>query len=156
EVTNDFIDSLPQHFPIRQYALDRLRESAQTFGAAPVLGREIANFRGRGRGARSQFFEYLVLLRMMVGTRVDLEIGDDGPDHLVVGPLSSIKDVELLLKNAEQLFNVAMLLAQEINNHREHGRSLVWPSGRARQQAWSTGAASLAHCSCYRVFATVV
>src|SRR5208282_5984180 len=44
EVANDVVDSVPRDYPIHhQYTLDRLRDPAQTFGSAPVLGREIAN-----------------------------------------------------------------------------------------------------------------
>ena len=48
EVRNDVIDSLPQEFPISQYTLDCLRDPAQTFGAPAMIGREIAEPRGRG------------------------------------------------------------------------------------------------------------
>ncbi len=98
EVANDVVDGLPQNIPIRQYTLDRLHDPPQTFGAAPMLGREIANICSCGGIARFQLLEYRVLLRMMVGIRVDLEIGDDRPDNLVVRPLCPIKDVQLPLK----------------------------------------------------------
>jgi hypothetical protein len=55
---------------------------------------------------------------MMVGIGIDLEIGNDRQDNLVIRHLSAIKDPQLLLKNEEQLFDVAMFLAQQINNHR--------------------------------------
>src|SRR5215469_17760972 len=49
EVANDALDGLPWDFPVHQYALDRLRNAAQTLGAAAVLGREITDTCG-GRG----------------------------------------------------------------------------------------------------------
>jgi len=55
---------------------------------------------------------------MMVDIGIDLEIGNNCPDNLVVRPLSAIKNAQLLLKHKEQLFDVAMFLAQKINNHR--------------------------------------
>ena len=97
---------------------DRLHNPAQTLGAFPMLVREIANNCSRDRIARSQLLEYHVLLRMMVGIGIDLEIGDDRPENLVIRPLCAIKDAQLLLKNEEQLFDVAMFLAQKIDNHR--------------------------------------
>ena len=48
EVANDIIDGLSQEFPISQYALDCLCDPTQTFGARPMIGREIADVRGRG------------------------------------------------------------------------------------------------------------
>ncbi len=84
-------------------ALDCLRDPAQTFGSAPVLGCEIANICSRGGIARVQLLEYHVLLRMMVGIGIDLEIGNNCPDNLVVRSLSAIKNAQLLLKNKEQL-----------------------------------------------------
>ena len=92
EVANDAVDGLPPDFPIRQYTLDCLRHPLQTFGAAPVLGREIANICSRRGIARFQLLEYNVLLGMMVGTGIDQEIGDNRVDNHVVRPLSAIKD----------------------------------------------------------------
>src|SRR5262245_54995597 len=66
EVANDAIDSLPGNDPVGKYGLDRLRNLAQTFGAAPVAGGKIADRGSRGRVARCQFPEDHVLLRMMV------------------------------------------------------------------------------------------
>jgi hypothetical protein len=54
---------------------------------------------------------------MMVGSGIDQKIGDNRVDNLVVRPLSAIKDAQLPLKNQEQLFNVAMFLAQGVNDH---------------------------------------
>ncbi len=71
EVENDVLDGMPRDFQIRQYTLDRLRDPPQPFGAAPVLGREIANSFSRGGIALSQLPEYHVLLGMMVGMGVD-------------------------------------------------------------------------------------
>ena len=48
EVENDVVDGMSQDFPIRQYTLNRLRDPPQKFGAAPVLGGEIANICSRG------------------------------------------------------------------------------------------------------------
>ena len=53
----------------------------------------------------------------MAGIGIDQEIGDHRVDNLVVRPLSTIKDAQLPLKNQEQLFDVAMFLAQRVNDH---------------------------------------
>ena len=53
----------------------------------------------------------------MVGSGIDEEIGDNRVHYLVIRPLSAIEDAQLPLKNREQLFNVAMFLAQRINDH---------------------------------------
>jgi hypothetical protein len=112
EVANHVIDGVPQDAPIPQHTLDRLHNSAQTFGTLPMLGREIANICSSGRIARSQLLEYNFLLRMMVNLWIDLEIANNRPDNLVVRPLSPLKNAQLLLKNEEQLFDVAMFSAQ--------------------------------------------
>jgi hypothetical protein len=54
---------------------------------------------------------------MVVGVRVNLEIGDNRVDYLVVRALSASEDAQLPLKNEEQLFDVAMFLAQNVNDH---------------------------------------
>ena len=113
EVANDIGNCVPQEFPIDQYTLDRLRDPAQTFGSAPVLGREIANICSCRGIARFQLLKDHILLGMMVGIGIALEIGNDCPDDLVVRPLSAIKDAQLLLKNEKQLFDIAMFLAQK-------------------------------------------
>jgi hypothetical protein len=43
EVANHIVDGVPHDVPIPQHTLDRLHSPAQTFGAIPMLGREIAN-----------------------------------------------------------------------------------------------------------------
>jgi len=54
---------------------------------------------------------------MVVGIGIDLEISDDRMDNLVVRALSASEDAQFPLKNEEQLFNVAMFLAQTLNDH---------------------------------------
>lgn len=117
EVANDVVDGLPQQFPISQYTLDRLRDPVQTFSTPPVIGREIADIRGRGGIAHLQLLEYDILQWMVAGIGIDLEISDHRMDNLVVRVLSASKNAELPLKNAEQLFYVAMLLVQDFNDH---------------------------------------
>src|SRR5262245_49105018 len=66
EVANDAINSLPGNDPVGKYGLDRLRNLAQTFSAAPVLGGKIGDDYRRGKVARCQFPEDYVLLLMVV------------------------------------------------------------------------------------------
>src|SRR5215471_5444870 len=101
EVPNDVIDGLPQEFPISQYTLDCLRDPAQTLGASAMIGREIADPRGRGGIARLQLFEYYVLQRMVPGIGIDLKISDNRVDDLVVRALSPSEEAQLPLKNQE-------------------------------------------------------
>src|SRR5437879_4444082 len=81
EVANDVVDGLAQEFPIGEYILDCVGDPAQTFGAPPVIGREIADLRGRGGIAQLQFLEYPVLQRMVVGIGIDLEISNNRMDY---------------------------------------------------------------------------
>jgi hypothetical protein len=111
EVANSAVDDLPWDFPIRQYALDCLRDAAQTLGTAAVLGREIANTDGGRRIAHFQLLEDQVLLRVVVGIGIDFEIRDNCPDNLVVRPLSPSKEAQLPLENEKQLLDVPMFLA---------------------------------------------
>src|ERR1700758_3734250 len=99
EVANDVVDGLAQEFPISEYILDRAGDPAQTFCALAVIGREIADLRGRGGIAQLQLLEYPVLQRMVVGIGVDLEIGNSRMDDLVVRAFSPREDVQLPLKN---------------------------------------------------------
>src|SRR5215468_6052450 len=117
EVANDVVNCLPQEFPISQYTLDCLRDPAQTLGASAMIGREIANPRGRGGIACLQLFEYYVLQRMVAGIGIDLEISDHRMDNLVVRALSASEEAQLPLKNQEQRFHVAMLLTQDVDDH---------------------------------------
>jgi hypothetical protein len=117
EVPNDVIDGLSQEFPISQYTPDRLRDPAQTFGAFPMIGSEIADPPGRGGIAHLQLFEYYVLQRMMADIGIDLEISDNRVDDLVVRALSASEEAQLPLKNQEQRFVVAVLFAQNIDDH---------------------------------------
>jgi len=48
---------------------------------------------------------------MVVDIGIDFEIRHDCPDNLVVRSLAATKEAEFALKNAEQLFDVAMFLA---------------------------------------------
>src|ERR1700758_1087449 len=117
EVANDVVHGLAQEFPISEYILDCVGDPAQTISASTVIGRKIADLRGRGGIAHLQFLEYPVLQRMVVGIGIDLKISDNGMDDLVVGAFSPREDVQLPLKNEKQLFDVAMFLAQDFNNH---------------------------------------
>jgi hypothetical protein len=54
---------------------------------------------------------------MVAGIGIDLEISDHRMDNLVVRVLSASENAQLLLKNAEQLFDVAMFLAQDFDDH---------------------------------------
>src|ERR1700756_1417816 len=94
-----------------------MRDPAQTFGAPPVISREIADLRGGSGIAHLQLLEYHVLQRMVVGIRIDLEITDDRVDDLVVRAVSASEDAQLPLKNEEQLLDVAMFLAQDFDDH---------------------------------------
>jgi hypothetical protein len=52
---------------------------------------------------------------MVAGIGIDLEISHNRMDNFVIGALSASEDAQLPLQN--QRFNVAMLLAQDINDH---------------------------------------
>src|SRR6516165_2229654 len=116
EVANDVIDGLPQEFPTSQHALDCLRDPTQTFSAPTVIGRKIADLRGHGKIARLQLLEYHILQRMVIGIGIDLEIGDNRVDNLVVGAPAASEDGQLSFKNEEQPLDIAMLLAQNVDD----------------------------------------
>lgn len=82
-----------------------------------MIGREIADLRGGGGIAHLQLLEYPVFQRVVVDVGVDLEISDNRMDYLVVRALSPREDIELPFKNEKQLFDVAMFLAQDVDNH---------------------------------------
>ena len=68
-------------------------------------------------GSRSfQLFENDVLFRMMVALGVVLEILDDGLQDFVIWRLAVIEDVQFLLQNEKQLFDVSMLFEQNLDN----------------------------------------
>jgi hypothetical protein len=118
EVSDDVVYGLAQNFAIYQHTLDHASNPPQPFGTPLVLRREIADVCSRGGIACFQFLEYLVLLRMMVNIGIEFEIGDNGLDDLIVWSPSTLENGQLLLKDEEQLFDVPVLLAQKINNHR--------------------------------------
>jgi hypothetical protein len=52
EIANNRIDILPDHFSIREDALDHMSEAAQAFNAFVVFPGEIPDPRGRNRISR--------------------------------------------------------------------------------------------------------
>src|SRR6516164_2106212 len=75
EVASDIVDGLSQKITIGKYALDRLSDTVQTFGADPVVGCDISDSGGCNRITDFQRLEYHVLRRMMVEIGIDHEIG---------------------------------------------------------------------------------
>src|SRR6516164_6824734 len=111
EVASDIVDGLSQKISIGKYALDRLSDTVQTFGADPVVGCDISDSGGCNRITDFQLLEDHVLRGMMVEIGIDHEIGNNRLDDLVVRTVSASKDAQLPLENEEQLFDIAMFLA---------------------------------------------
>src|SRR6266498_3935943 len=82
----------------------------------PVRTFSIAHGVGGGRIARLQDLEDHVLLGMMARGGIFLEIVNDCLQHLVIRTLPAIEDAEFLLQDEEELLDVAMLFAQNLDD----------------------------------------
>ena len=82
-----------------------------------MLGREIAIF-AAAAGSRAASFLKTISSCGMVGVGIDLESEMTAQTTWSSGRSVPIKDAALPLKNEEQLFDVAMLLTHDIDDHR--------------------------------------
>ena len=116
EFTHEIVEALPRVFPPRQNVFDRLGKPVQAFGFRLMFGFRVADALGHGGIAQLQLRENEVLFRMMVALGIVLKIIDDGPQNFIVGRLAMVEDVQLLLQNKQQLFDVAVLVEQNLDN----------------------------------------
>src|SRR5262249_35805286 len=82
--------------------------------------------------ARAHHVDHHVLLGMMAARRILLEIVDDGPQGVEVGALPPVEDAELPFEDAEQLLDVAMLFAQDVDEFRHGPIPVSWSPARIR------------------------
>ncbi len=111
EVANDIIHILPNDLMIRQGAVDRLSDAAQTFGPCLVLASQITNLRSRSGITNSQLGEDQIFLGVVVDLWVNPEITDNHPNNLVVGPIPAVENLKLPFEDRQQLLDIAMLSA---------------------------------------------
>ena len=81
-----------------------------------MLGFKVADPCHRGGLTRLQLLEDHVLLGLVAGIRIVLKILDDRLHDVIIRPLGAIKDRQLAIQNQQQFFNVAVLVAQDIDD----------------------------------------
>ena len=120
ELAHHVVDRLARQLAAGAHALDRVRQPAQPLAFLAMIGLDVADGARGGRIPHLEDVDDHVLLGMVAVRRVFREIVDDGLQGLVVGALAPVEHAELLLEHPEQLLDVAMLFAQDVDESR-HG-----------------------------------